>query len=289
MTAMNKRRYILASLVVAAITVSLAFALRRHNDEPRYQGKTVREWLSFKKPSQDDVFQAQVSSMLDELGSNAVPPLVEILDQGKTPIKDWFSINAIKLKWAPGFIHSVAAKQLDNSKLPFHAQRALSKLGPSAVGAIPDLERIICDPDKERGWTLAAIVLGGMGDRALPSIERALSNAPTPRIPLLRQMFLPSLKMSLVNVDSHIREAAVLVLSDYPQPPYDVVEWVADMLEVGDAECRKRVLRALRRWMPDIAPVTAPAREAIEKAAKSNDSEIRLLANELLTNLPKSK
>jgi hypothetical protein len=288
---MKKRRYSWISLLVAVIVVGVGFFLRRGNDnEPRYQGKTVTEWLSSVQLGQQTFSVSEIPLMLDELGSSAVPPLIRILDQDTTPIKDWFSTNAIKMKWAPSFINSLATKHLYNSTmLPFHAHRALSQLGPRVMGAIPDLERIICDPDKERGWTWAAMVLGGMGQSALPAIQRALSNAPPSRTPVLRQMFLPSLKMSLVSVDSRIRESAVLVLSDYPQPPYDVVEWVADMVEVGDAECRKRVLRALGRWIPEIALVTAPAREAIEKAAKSNDVEIQLLANEVLAKLPSSK
>jgi hypothetical protein len=284
-----KHRYILISLVAAA-AVGIAFVLWRGSDEPRHQGKTMKEWLSSIKNGHSVSAKPEVLLMLEVLGSNAVPPLVRILDQDKTPIRDWFATKTLRMPWAPDFVKSSAANHLRNAQtLPFHAELALERLGKNAVSAIPDLERIICDPEKERGWLHAAASLSRLSPAALPALRRSLTNAPSSRRPVLSQLAIPALEISLQSRDSRAREESALTASDFPKPPFEMIPILVDLVEGNDKERREHALRALGKWIPEIAPTFMPAREAIEKAARSDDSDTRRLANEVLAKLPDPK
>lgn len=211
---MNRRRYIWIGLAVTVFVAIGGFVLQPRSHGPRYQGKTVKGWLSIVKGDDSIFWTPEIVLMLDKLGSNAVPPLIEILDRDKTPIKDWFSIKAIQAQWVPGFVNSVAADHLrDSSVLPSQAQRALQYLGTNAACAIPELERITCDPKKEFAWGLAAVTLANLGPTATPALLRSLTNAPSSRTPALRFITEAALKNSLTNDDSSTRRVANEILN----------------------------------------------------------------------------
>lgn len=174
-----KRRYIWLALAVAAVVVSAItyLILPKHDSGPRYKGKTVEGWL--RRLTNGD--NPEVKMMLDDLGSNAVPPLIVILDR-ETPVQDWLSINTLKMQWMPRVANSKAAKHLlEATEMPFHAHSALAHLGTNAVCAIPDLERIICDPRKKRGWSFALGVLANLGPHGRVALQRCVTNAPPSR------------------------------------------------------------------------------------------------------------
>ena len=284
---MKRHRYIWISLAVAATAVAISFILWPSEKEPRYQGKTVEEWLSSLKGNSFADSQSEISALLTELGSNAVPSLIRILDQNKTPTKNWFATNALQAEWMPGFIHSIAAKHLDT--LPYWAGHALGHLGTNAAIAIPDLERIICDPEKERGWEFSAVALGNIGPTALPALQRCLTNAPSGRQRVLTYITLLTLKRALQSNDHRVREDSALGLTELSKPPFELIPILAEIVEGDDMERSKRALRALGRWMPELAPNYMPARDAIEKAARCDDIDTRRLATEVLAKLPYPK
>jgi hypothetical protein len=284
-------------LIVVVMTVGALWFWQRKN-EPRYQGKTVSQWLAIAKPDKSRGTNGQLSfiftgisghreiqRMLDALGSNAAPSLIKILDDGDSTMAK-LKTAVVQSKWAPVSIKSAASADL----IDLHGSLAIAGdairyLGSNAVHIAPDLERIICDPENMRGAHSAAGALAGFGLQALPALRRSLTNAPPSRQQVIHVVIQGIYREALKSSDARDREAAALGLSVYPRPPFEMIFVLLDMLKSPDPKRQRQSLAALAIHLPTVAPSLVVAREAVTKAAASDDPEIRRLANEILVNL----
>jgi len=284
-------------VIAFAIATGGALWLSQRSKEPRYQGKTVRQWIKIARPCKTyytnsqgvfytaDYNHKELLRMLDTMGSNAGPSLIQILDEGDSLMIDLKRMIA-RSKWATDSMKSAASAGLgDSLETLMITSHTIRYLGSNAVQLIPDLERITCDSRKPSAAFAAAGALKGFGFQALPALHRSLTNAPSARQPMVSGMIQNIYREALRSDDARNREDAALALSEYPKPPFEIISVLLDILESPDPNRQKQSLNALAIHLPTMAPLLVAARKAVTRMAASEDPEIRRLANKILADL----
>ena len=94
---MRKRRYLgtlISFLILVALSLLFVALLLR---EPKYEGKTARQWILLLDPHVD--FRAQHDQAADaiaRIGANAIPTIRQILEEPKlTPLQKLKNLSAI--------------------------------------------------------------------------------------------------------------------------------------------------------------------------------------------------
>ncbi len=137
---MGKRvTMVLAALLVTALgLIILAFCFPHRPPEPACQGKTLRQWLLLL--DSDTAHKAEsdaAASAIGSMGKQALPPLIQILQQRRPP-----ALLAKAENWAVRF-HIMHAPDLPLDELQYRAARACCILGGwndlDIVAAIPAL------------------------------------------------------------------------------------------------------------------------------------------------------
>lgn len=265
--------------------------------EPRYQGKTVRQWVNVTRPNKTfhtngqrvsvfvDYNQKEILRMLDALGSNAAPALIQVLDHADSRLTK-FKTTVARTKWVPASIRSAtSASLMESLETPQIASHGIRYLGPRATAVIPDLERIIGAPDKPMAAFPACNALDGFSTQALPVLRRLLTNAPLARRQMVQTVIQRIYRQALRSENASDREEAALALSEYSRPPTEIIHVLLDILESPDPKRQKQSLDALAIHLPTMAPVLIAARDALAKAAASSDPGIRQQANKILADL----
>ena len=217
-----------AALGAIALTVTVAVFFR----EPRYGGKTVRDWsaalpdLNCRVSDRDgivlDMTNAAVAA-LQVAGSDAVPRLRSEL---RARDSVWYGIHCRLYYGPPAWLYSLT------SMFPFlepgptsrerhkNAGLAACVLGKTAQELAPDLARLLDSQEREPVYAFA---LARMGTNGLPGLIRALSDGKgrleilvalewtdadlAPALPSLLNLFTngvewPTLQDVLVKMDS---------------------------------------------------------------------------------------
>lgn len=216
------------------------------------------------------------------LGSNAVPTLIAILNHSETAV------------------YRAKMKGLENSQLPQSLRdnfadefrvthnrmsrvvQAFKFLGDDALHAIPDLERIVCEPARGKTSSAAARALECFGIAAMPALVRCRTNAPVEYQPSIQASIYRVYRSELKSRNPEARTAATLALANSPEPPSEIIPALVELLEIPQLEMRRRALDALSRHLPNFGPLAGAAYPAIEKQTTSDDSELRRVAIELL-------
>jgi hypothetical protein len=188
----NKRRILLAAIVVVAMGVLTWFLIRPR--EPVYDGKPLSVWLQRYGDLNYDTVSEQLwhreaDEAVRKIGTNALPLLLELLEAKDSKFK-------LKMK-------EIAGKQ---SIVKFHfttaetrqrmALEAFRVLGPAAKPAIPELAEILV-----REPTMAAPALSAIGPESIGTLTNALA-----------------------STNGEIRIAVVIVLEQYADKVYQAPE-----------------------------------------------------------------
>lgn len=163
---MRRRRVITVSIVGGLVLVLAMFWSR---SEPHYQGKSLSFWLrGFESETMEARFQS--ADALRHIGTNALPQLLARL---REPV----------LRQEPAWrqrLRAILSKQsFIKINIPRPADRraealaALDALGPAAKDAVPALGELLNQKPPDHR---ALIVLVGMGQEAIPTLTRALTN-----------------------------------------------------------------------------------------------------------------
>ena len=178
---MRKRRKLLLIFGCAALALVLLFALTREH-EPTAHGKPLSYWVqiysgpAIARPATTPQAMAEADAAIKQIGTNAIPFLIEWMDYepprwklrllmktGKLP---YWIIKSRPVKWffaAPGFARATEAA------LSFRA------LGPTAAPAIPELE-IRAQGNSQQTRSCALFALSNIGPTAAPAVARVLTN-----------------------------------------------------------------------------------------------------------------
>jgi HEAT repeat protein len=149
---------ILAAFLLVAVSPSLL-----HWREPGYEGEKISYWLrQIRIPGQERAARAA----LKHIGPDALPWILPMLRAKDSKFK-------IKLEeWADR--QPLIELQFKHANEEwFRGVQAIQILGPQAKAAIPELSRMLKDPDVA---TFVAQALAGIGPEGLPPLVQALTN-----------------------------------------------------------------------------------------------------------------
>ena len=248
-----KRKIALATLVLIIAAVSLR-ALRQPR-EPEYDGQPLSYYLSSLTYSQVRL-EGNARSAIREIGSNAVPPIIEILNARESRFKTWFNEMAdhqslTRFRFAP----------LVNRQM--QAAMACGELGPIAAPAIPSLARLVDDP--VLGY-LAVAALADIGPQTFPLLTNALTSCtPSTRFAAVghlrlmrpRERALPLLLAALRSEEFNMRAMAAESLGALGLRTPDVVSALSAALADPNTDVRLSAARSLG-WCGEAAACTVP-------------------------------
>ncbi|HTL18715.1 MAG TPA: hypothetical protein VL793_15870, partial [Patescibacteria group bacterium] len=172
-----KRRLSVIMLLILPLALVVLFRGPRRHPEPVFQGRSLTEWVlahanNLKAP---DVSQA--------IGTNGFPCLVAWLsadpesDHLRGAIK-WF---AVRLPNAAPFTTIRGWADDDPAVLHFElAAHLFFVLGPDGAPAIPELEHLAGDARGRRSAYVATLVLAGIGEAAIPALQRIAAKPDCP-------------------------------------------------------------------------------------------------------------
>ncbi len=224
---MGKRgRFIVGALVVALLAV-LAWTLLRAPapaPEPVYNGKPLSYWLQGFGPYPNTTRPTETEALvaIQQIGTNAIPTLLQMLRAHDSPLKYKLRIWAIRR----GLIRIIYKIPWDyNNSLPFafnfRAMRGFQQLGPLATNAVPDLIRVLDHPVSPESESLTAGALGAIGPGAKAAVPALLRAAASTDLSVRNAALLA---LGQIHADP---DAVVPVLIKGLQNPSNVMRWTA--------------------------------------------------------------
>ena len=161
---MGKKRGILLVVLFVALAGGVVWLLSRPA-EPLYQGKPLSAWLKEYNGVLGDTNQ-DAFIVFREMGTNAIPALLEIIQSGDPPFEDLFA----ELNRRQSLVHFPLRGR---SHQRGAASSALYLMGVSAKPAFPVLTNLLF---RTNTMWLSAVPLAGMGSEGLPPLLAALTN-----------------------------------------------------------------------------------------------------------------
>ena len=182
-----------------------------------------------------------------------------------------------------------AALRDEDSEVRFMSAMALSRFGPAAVRAVPDLVEALADPASSVArW--AETALSQIGAAALPALERILRTADAARLSgaiwvLRRLATAPGAEALLRDGAAHasalVRAWCLSGLVDLDAQGIALVEPLRTLLAEDSNDVVRVSLQALGR----MGRRAAPARKEVEALLESEDREIRRWARAVLVGI----
>ncbi|MEO6034584.1 MAG: HEAT repeat domain-containing protein [Verrucomicrobiota bacterium] len=279
----------LSACVVIAVLFSIDFAA-----EPRFQGVQLSQWISFRAAHkkhqlfgelplpffrgmpQDpvDPRELEAENAIQQIGSNALPTLLKWINAQPNSLE----IALVeKIYGKPGSRRSSVSGKLiwwlnpsRVLKLRSQAYNTLFELGPKATPAIPELEKIACNP-KAPGAELAADILIHL--KAVPSLINVLkkSDNTAQRIHVLRALgrctnspatALPAIITCVKSLDADVAANAVELLGESRLHPELSVPVLIEALDDPRYSVRLNAVKALG-WYGHQAESASPKLNAL--------------------------
>jgi HEAT repeat protein len=240
---MRKNRNVLLIAVLVCVVGGFIWFLLRPS-EPVYQGKGLSYWLKDLEDWDGDTNNAAFVAF-SAMGTNAIPPLLEILKSGGPPIQKMIleanrKQSVIDLPYGTPWIQTVAAAW------------ALYAIGTNAQQALPELTNLLF---RTNASTTSATALAGIGPTALPSLLSALTNqndriryAAASGLGRERSDFnivVPALIARLQDKSSMVRSAAVISLGHLHAEPELAVPALIKDFSSNDNLHRRLILTSL--------------------------------------------
>ncbi len=247
------RRYLLITLLIAAVGV-LAWLLLLLDPEPTYQSRPLSYWLKGFYPGNPDPTQKQAVDAVTQIGTNAVPTLVRMLQQKDSKLK----LRLIQLIQMQHWVHFNFES---SEKRHLEALAGLAFLGPKAKSAVPVLLEIYNEhhPGPYDNSLTMAQLLANMGPAAADAVPRFVQ-ATTDTNSQIRfnavntlaqiharpDLSVPALTASLRDPDETVRSMAALCLVDFGANARSAVPELTRLLADPDSDVREDAAEALK-------------------------------------------
>ena len=177
------RPRIIALCALAICAAGLLGLLWPHQREPRYEGRSLTEWLRLYRPfgSVESSPSQEAADAVRHIGTNALPLLVSWIQEAKDVPPGRQRLCELVDRWGFGpptreiLLESLAGPDL-------RAQRAtwgFRILGEAGRGATPNLARVASE-GKRPSSDAAIEALSHLGQDALPSLLSMISNTAFP-------------------------------------------------------------------------------------------------------------
>jgi len=139
-----------------------------------YDGKTIRSWAMLVAAA-DPKVRDEVHSEFKRLGSNAVPVLIQMVQEQDPAFRTgiWLTVPRLPASLRRLLLRNVAWTNAIEVRVA--AARSLAIVGPEARAAIPVLETALHDREM-RVRLEAATALGRIGRESVPALMRGLED-----------------------------------------------------------------------------------------------------------------
>jgi hypothetical protein len=169
-----------------AVVVAVGIAIELPQ-EPRYQGRSLSQWLSVftATPPEDPLSPASISATdaVRHIGPKATPYLLSYLRPERGPSKARELLGACLDALPPATIPGSVRDWIDEDDASLQYERAAMGfylLGKSAAPAIPELFRLATNQTQVPRARWATIALGNIGPEALPQLLQIVTNRNAP-------------------------------------------------------------------------------------------------------------
>lgn len=317
----RSRRSIKAKIVAGfLVIVGLVTIWSWSSNEPSYQGRRLSEWLKdFDKPYETtfivsfEDMPADALEAVRAMGADSLPTLLKQIQARDSKIVErlydlWDKQSVVKFRPTPAIVTQR------------RASIALAALGPKAISALPQLEKMLIGEHTLRPASLAIAYMGEAGVKTLtnalshpnPVVRRecleALSNVQTGgvvAIPVLisslrdqdpaiqgraalalavirdePSLAIPALTEILAKTNS-ARHEAVLALGQYGPAAKSAVPLLLDCLLDSNSMTRGSARKALKRIGVETNAIVA----VVTNGLASTDIQLRLFAINTLASL----
>jgi HEAT repeat protein len=262
-------------LLVCLAALATLFALLAHNPEPRYQGRTLSEWHALWTKSvehndpQSQAQTAQAAHAIRAIGTNALPTLLRLLNQQRSPIRDKLEDFVDKLP--DSVSENTFVQHLLEEKQGLEPTSTFFILGPLASPAVPQLAALLratnTDADVCRA---AAYCLAAIGEDGLPPLLDALKHPDLPACyyvaellntrPLHADNFnlgtnvdqaVPLLANTAMSINPELARASIQALGAFRSQPQIAIPVLTLSLESTNHPCRMSAVVALALFGPE--------------------------------------
>jgi HEAT repeat protein len=236
-----------------------------------YNGKRLSMWLDDYSPRKPLQQRQAAGVALTEIGTNAIPDLVEMVGSYDHPIKK----QLMKLTDRETFLRiRLTPSWVDHRR----AQEGFRILGPDAAVAVPQLIKLLSN--QPSGHT-AVDALARIGEASVPALTNALSSPKTEiRIQATRALgkigweaeaAIPYLLSGLQDSDRNVRSESSLSLAEIGEEPALVVPALAQLIDDEDPMVRQSAIESLG----DFRETAKPALGSLFKALFDDDRYVR--------------
>jgi HEAT repeat protein len=279
--AIKRRRFARArAAILFGVFVALFVGLRALNrPEPSYNNQPLSYWM---ERMADPATATHASSVLNEMGPEALPALIDALRVNPSSASDFIYASAVRVHLAP-------ERNYDAPNIRATAAYLLGQIGPPAASASDALIKALNDP--EALVRLRAIrALSQIGEPVLPQLIVALNNpSATVRQGAARSIggmktkprsAIPSLIRALSDPRLSVREAAFQSLTQIGEPAQksfgaaNVPHLVEALTNSPSSAARKFSVRTLGKIGPNAKPAI-PALLSAKKTSPELNSDIQ--------------
>jgi HEAT repeat protein len=169
-----KRKLLIALTVLIVLIACLLLQKDRAYQRATYQGKHARAWVELLYPNFSPSETNEAVIAFRSMGSNAVPVLCSMLQAREPFYEKPFLKHARQIPPAMRRYLFEKMKPGRTTSRRIGAARALSILGPAAVGAVPELMVSLTDKSEVR-WA-AAQALARIGGPAIAAMTQATTS-----------------------------------------------------------------------------------------------------------------
>lgn len=163
-----KRKLVICSVCFAVVTGALWLAFALANPKLIYKGKDVQAW-SAQLVSSDRKESAEADAAFRALGSNAVPPLIELIQAHQTRSAQVAAAIAREIPGRFGEYLTQKTKPPDYETLRYNAGCALVIVGTNAAAAVPSLAKELGRGREPTLWQLGR-ALAAIGQPSVPAL-----------------------------------------------------------------------------------------------------------------------
>jgi HEAT repeat protein len=186
-----RQRLTIAGCFAATIAIMMIMAAVVRQREPRYQNRSLSEWLSTfrdlpgvrdSSPEFNPEF-IQATEAIRHIGPEAIPYLLaRFKHQSKlSKARDFIGGHLLRMRPRAIFVPlGVRLLDVERNQLGEEAVAGFQALGTNAASAIPQLFRLATHPTQDNVPRWATQALGRIGPKALPELVQIITNRHAP-------------------------------------------------------------------------------------------------------------
>jgi len=274
-----KTRVIVLSVFAIAFVVGVIAWRALFSHEPTYKNKRLSAWLRDMEQWDGDTNRPAFVAFR-EMGTNAIPRLLRMIQSGGSPIQE--AIYKFNLKQS--FV-----------RLPYHEQSmaacwALYAMGQEARPALPVLTNLLFQTNTNC-LIISATVLAGIGSEALPSLLAALTNQ-NDRIRRSAalglgseregfRLVVPALIERLTDKSRSVHLNAVVALGELHAEPMLSVPALTNDFRGNDTVLKRQILISLSSFETN----AVQALPLVRAALNDSDEDVRASAQSALSRI----